>query len=129
MPRERRKRPDDDPARDPAWLHDMLTASREVPSFVNGRTFEQYLSDSMFRSAVERQVEIIGEAARRLTEAFRTAHPQIPWAPIMAQRHRLAHEYDKIKHELIWDVATVHVPRLIQQIEPLIPPLPPDDAA
>ena len=55
MPRERRKRPDDDPARDPAWLHDMLTASREVQSFVNGRTFEQYLSDSMFRSAVERQ--------------------------------------------------------------------------
>src|SRR5258706_4627513 len=60
--------------------------------------------------------------------AFRSAHPQIPWAPIMAQRHRLAHEYDKIKNELIWDVATAHVPKLIQQIEPLIPPLPPDDA-
>jgi uncharacterized protein with HEPN domain len=47
----------------------------------------------------------------------------------MAQRNRLVHEYDKIDNELIWDVATVHVPRLIEQIEPLIPPLPSDDVA
>lgn len=125
MPRERRKRRDD-PQRDPAWLLDMLTAAEEVRSFVAGRTLEQYLMDSMLRSAVERQVEIIGEAARGLTETFRSAHPQIPWGPIMAQRHRLAHEYNDIDDQLIWDVATVHVPALIEQIKPLIPPPPPE---
>src|SRR6266850_6069431 len=124
MPREGRKRRDD-PARDPAWLMDMLTAAVRVQKFVSGRTLEQYLADEMLRSAVERQVEIIGEAARGLTEAFRTAHPQIPWAPIMAQRHRLAHEYDEINPNLIWNVATVHVPALIEMIRPLIPPIPP----
>lgn len=120
MPRER-----DDPVRDAAWLMDMLTAARAVQSFVTGRTFEQYSTDLMFRSAVERQVEIIGEAARGISETFQTAHPEVPWRPIMAQRHRLAHKYGEIDDSLIWKVATVHVPKLIEQIEPLIPPAPP----
>ncbi len=121
MPRER-----DDPARDAAWLLDMLIAARAVVSFVANRTYEQYTADLMFRSAVERQVEIIGEAARAITDAFQTAHPEIPWRPIMAQRHRLAHDYGDIDDALIWKVATVHVPNLIIQIEPLIPPTPPE---
>src|SRR5439155_39785 len=119
MPRKR-----DDPLRDAAWLLDMLTAARAVESFVAGRTFEQYVADLMFRSAVERQVEIIGEAARGLSDTFRTTHPEIPWPAIMAQRHRLAHEYGEIDNALIWQVATFHVPQLIKQIEPLIPPPP-----
>ena len=87
--------------------------------FVNGRTFQEYEQDLFFRSAVERQIEIIGEAARGISDTFKTAHPQIPWRPIMAQRHRLAHEYGEIDDSLIWKVATVHVPALIPQIEPL----------
>jgi uncharacterized protein with HEPN domain len=119
MPRER-----DDPQRDAAWLLDMLTAAQAVVSFTTGRTFEQYESDLLFRSAVERQVEIIGEAGRGLSETFKAAHPEIPGRPIMAQRHRLAHEYGEIDNTIIWRVATVHVPALITQIEPLIPPPP-----
>lgn len=67
----------------------------------------------MLRSAVERQVEIIGEAACGISDTFKVDHPQIPWRPIMAQRHRLAHEYGEIDDALIWAVATIHVPRLI----------------
>lgn len=119
MPRERV-----DPQRDHAWLLDMLTAARVVQSFIVGRTLEEYLTDLMLRAAVERHVEIIGEAARGISEAFRTAHPDIPWRAIMAQRHRLAHEYGQIDNLVIWRVATVHVPALIAQIEPLIPPPP-----
>ena len=120
MPRDR-----NDPSKDAAWLLDMLTAARAVQSFVAGRTFEQYQSDLLLRSAVERQVEIIGEAARGLSGTFKTAHPEIPWRPIMAQRHRLAHDYGEINNALIWTVATVHVPKLIVQIHPLVPAPPP----
>src|SRR5687768_17079790 len=120
MPRER-----NDQARDVAWLADMLAAAQAVRAFVAGRSFEQYDADLFFRSAVERQVEIIGEAARGLSDAFKAAHPEIPWRPIMAQRHRLAHEYGDIDNRLIWHVATVHIPELIVQITPLIPPAPP----
>ena len=122
MPRE--VRPRNDATRDPAWLLDMLTAARAVQSFVAGRTLEEYESDLLLRSAVERQVEIIGEAARGLSGAFKAAHPEIPWRPIMAQRHVLAHEYGQIDNALIWQVATVHVPALVRQIEPFVPPPP-----
>ncbi len=114
MPRDR-----NDPSRDAAWLLDMLAAARAVVAFVNGRTYQEYEQDLFFRSAVERQIEIIGEAARGISDTLKTAHPQIPWRPIMAQRHRLAHEYGEIDDSLIWKVATVHVPALIPQIEPL----------
>jgi predicted nucleotidyltransferase len=62
---------------DASFLWDMLTAARAVASFVAGRTFEQYERDLLLRSAVERQIEIIGEAARRITRAFRDQHPEI----------------------------------------------------
>jgi uncharacterized protein with HEPN domain len=118
----RRKR--DDPSRDTAWLLDMLTAAHAVEAFVAGRTLEQYKCDLMLRSAVERQIEIVGEAAGALTQLFKAAHPQIPWRQIMAQRHRLAHEYGEIDDALIWRVATIHIPALISEIEPLLPETP-----
>ena len=80
----------------------------------------------MRQRAVERAVKIIGEAAQQVSDDFRRAHPEIPWRPIIAQRHVLAHEYGEILQERIWRVATLHVPALIAQLEPLIPPLPPD---
>ena len=107
--------------RDIALLFDMLTAARAVASFVAGRSFEDYSRDLLLRSAVERQIEITGEAARGVSSEFKSAHPEIAWRAIMAQRHRLAHEYGEINDELIWTVATVHVPRLIEQLNPLVP--------
>ncbi len=83
----------------------------------------------MRQRAVERAVEIIGEAAWQVSDDFRRAHPEIPWRPIIAQRHVLAHEYGEIVQERIWRVAMTHVPALITQLEPLIPPLPPDPDA
>ena len=88
MPRER-----DNPAEDSAWLLDMLTAARAVRSFVAGKSYVKYEADLLLRSAVERQVEIIGEAARGISESFKRAHGEIAWRPMMAQRHRLVHEY------------------------------------
>jgi uncharacterized protein with HEPN domain len=91
-----------------------------VVRFVSGRTLEEYETDELLRSAVER-LEIIGEAARRGSNEFQTLHPEIPWQGIMAQRHVLAHDYGEIKHDLIWRVATIHVPQLIATLEKLAP--------
>lgn len=79
--------------RDVAWLLDMLAGARAAESFVLNRSFEDYERDLLLRSAVERQIEIIGEAARGISAGFKAQHPEIPWRAIMAQRHRLAHEY------------------------------------
>ncbi len=112
---------------DNSYLWDMLTAARAVESFVRDRTVADYLDDLMLRSAVERQIEIIGEAARHISAAFQAVHVDIPWRPIQAQRHVLAHDYGEIRYERIWRVATVRIPALIGQLEPLLPS-PPDEA-
>ncbi len=105
---------------DSAYLLDMWRASHAVLGFVAGKQFEYYEQDLLLRSGVERQIEIVGEAARQISADFRKAHTEIPWRPIMAQRHVLAHEYGEIAHDRIWRVATVHLPGLIEQLRPLI---------
>jgi uncharacterized protein with HEPN domain len=111
---------------DAAYLWDMLEAARAIQRFVSSKTFADYENDLLLRSGVERQLEIIGEAARHVSEQLRSQHPEIPWRPIIAQRHVLAHDYGDVKHELIWRVATVHIPELIVSLNPLIPPTPDD---
>lgn len=112
--------------KDAACLWDMLEAARNVVAFTSGIGFEQYRIDPMRQRAVERVVEIIGEAARKVSQEFQQAHPEIPWKKIMAQRHVLAHEYGEIRQDRLWSVATTHVPELIGLLEPLLPPLPED---
>jgi uncharacterized protein with HEPN domain len=112
--------------RDAALLWDMLRFARETASFVDGRTWEEYQRDGLLRRAVERTVLMVGEAASRVSRTFRDAHAEIPWLPIIAQRHRLVHDYQRIDNEKIWCVATEHIPRLIVLLKPLIPPPPAD---
>jgi len=111
---------------DAGFLWDMLDAARAVREFVAGCSFDDYAADRKLRGAVERHIEIIGEAAGKVSRAFREAHPEIPWKRIIAQRHVLAHEYGEIEDPLLWRVATRHIPDLITALEPLVPPTPKD---
>jgi uncharacterized protein with HEPN domain len=113
---------------DESYLWDMLEHARGVSDFVAGRTYENYVNDKLFRAAVERYIEIIGEAARNVSQVFQDSHREIPWRKIVAQRHVLSHEYGEIKHDRIWRVATIYVPELIEQLKPLVP-TPPSDPA
>jgi uncharacterized protein with HEPN domain len=110
--------------RDAALLWDMLVHARRAQRFVAGRTLDNYRSDQLLRSAVERVVQVIGEAASKVSQSFRAANPGVPWQPIIKQRHILVHEYGVIDDEKIWRVATLHVPALIGMLESLIPPPP-----
>lgn len=111
---------------DPALLGDMLEAAIDVRMFVRGKAYDDYVTDKLLRSGVERRIEVIGEAARRVSSTCKQAHPEIPWRAIIAQRHVLAHEYGEIIHERIWKLANVHVPELIRLLEPLVPEPPAD---
>ena len=115
--------PDD---RDAAHLWDMLDAARAVEEFTSPVKFGQYLEDRKLRMAVERAVEIIGEAARRVSDDFRGVHPEIPWKKIIGQRNVLVHEYGEVRHERMWVLATADIPGLIRKLAPLVPPLPSD---
>jgi len=107
--------------RDKAYLWDMLDAALAVEEFVRGKTYEDYLSNRMMRGAVERHIEIIGEAARRISDETKQAHAEIPWRAIIGQRNVLAHEYDEVLHGAIWGIATRRVAELIAALRAILP--------
>ena len=106
--------------RDAAHLWDMLNAAENVSQFMQGVSFDNFMRQIKLQAAVEREVEIIGEAARRVSESFREMHLEIQWRAIIAQRNVLAHEYGEIKQERMWLVATERVPDLIKKLKPLV---------
>ena len=111
---------------DIAYLRDMLEAAREVIEFASGHTWESYQANKQLRRSVERSIEIIGEAARRVSRAKQEQLTQIPWDRIIPARHRLAHEYDRLDDSIIWSIATRHVPVLAITLAQILPPDPPD---
>ncbi|HVT18235.1 MAG TPA: HepT-like ribonuclease domain-containing protein [Thermoanaerobaculia bacterium] len=100
----------------------MLTAAQGVASSLQGLTFEQYAADENLRLATERRIEIIGEAARRISMELKESHPEIPRRLIVDQRNVLIHAYDEIETERIWTLAQQDIPRLLGQLEKLMPP-------
>ena len=107
-------RPDD---ADRSYLIDMLHHARGAVESVHEMSYEHYAAEETLRLATERRIEIIGEAARLVSEELKANYPDIPWQKIVAQRHVLAHEYGEIEDELIWRVVTVHLPKLIGQLQ------------
>jgi len=109
------------PDRDNVHLWDMLKAAQGVVASLQGLTFAKYAVDENLRLATERRIEIIGEAARRISTEFKEAHPEIPWRLIVDQRNVLIHAYDEIEDERIWGLAEQDIPRLMEQLRELLP--------
>ncbi|MFH0793959.1 MAG: HepT-like ribonuclease domain-containing protein [bacterium] len=114
--------------RDPAHLWDLFKSAAAAVSALKDLPLDQYLGDENLRLVVERRLEIMGEAARRLSETFQEEHPEIPWRLIVAQRNFLIHQYDEIDHERIWRLVREELPPLLKQLEPLLPPAPERDS-
>jgi uncharacterized protein with HEPN domain len=106
--------------RDRALLWDMLSAARDVAEFVRGVTLQRFENERIVRYAVERQLLVIGEAAARVSQGFRDAHPGIPWPSIIGQRNVLAHDYGEVLVERVWLVAVERIPLLIEQLAGLV---------
>ena len=111
---------------DMARLWDMLDAARATIEFINEKRFDQLMADRMLRNAVERNLEIIGEAAKHVSQACRNSTTDIPWRAMIALRNVISHEYGEIKYERIWSLCTEQLPVLIHQLEVIGVGDPPD---
>lgn len=108
--------------RDDAYMLDMLLAARKVQSYTRNVNWERFRDDDLIQNAVMYQIQIIGEAARKISRQHKDAHSEIPWQMIIGMRNRLVHEYFDIIPERVWDVVERDIPELIPLIEPLVPP-------
>jgi uncharacterized protein with HEPN domain len=106
--------------RDKAHLADMLAAARHTRMLAGDLAYEALMADVRTRLALERALEIIGEAARRVSAGTRNANPQIPWTGIIGTRNALAHQYGAIDYRRLHATAKEGVPRLIEALERLL---------
>ena len=100
----------------------MLDAAREALVFTRGRSRRDLDTDRQLVLALVKEIEILGEAAYRLSEETREAHPQLPWADVIGMRHRLVHAYFDINLDILWRTVQVDLPAIISSLEPLLPP-------
>jgi uncharacterized protein with HEPN domain len=108
--------------RDPAYLLDILSATRRVLEYTTGLSWEEFAKNCLVQDATLRQLEIIGEAARKVSLEFRSAHPELPWQEMIGMRNRLIHEYSRVDLTAIWSTVTDDLPVLLRSVEPLVPP-------
>ena len=111
-------------SRDDAVILDILTAARRAVEFATGLTKDQLGADIKTQSAVLHQLLVLGEAAKRLSDSFRSAHPQTPWKAIAGMRDRLIHGYDDVDLGEVWRTLVADLPALIVALEPLVPAKP-----
>ena len=108
--------------RDPSYLLDMLHAARDAVAFAAELTFQQFEQSPLHRNAILKSVEIIGEAASRLNDDTKDAHPEIEWHKIIGMRHHLVHGYFNVNNARVWQVLQKDLPVLIVQLEAIVPP-------
>ncbi len=107
--------------RDDATLLDIAKAARLVSVFIAGMTKESFLDDVKTQSSVLYQLAVIGEAVKRLSQEFRTQHPDVPWQLIAGMRDHIIHGYDVVDWDEVWKTATRDVSDLLARIEPWLP--------
>jgi len=100
-----------------AYLWDMLDAAQAIMQFIQDRTFDDLISNRMLRNAIERNLEIIGEAARRVSTKTRDGIAEIPWSAIIGLRNIIAHEYGEIRYEKVWHICQDRLPSLITRLK------------
>ena len=98
---------------DKVRLRHMVEASQSAIEFVSGRQRADLDNDKMLRFAVTRAIEIVGEAAAKISDETRSEHGAIPWRAIGGMRNRLVHAYFDINADVLWQTVTVEIPQVL----------------
>ena len=103
--------------RDVHRLQHMQAHAREAIALAAERSRVDLDEDRVFSLAMTRLLEIVGEAAARISEETRMQLPDIPWPDIVSLRNRLIHGYDAVDHDILWNIVREDLPLLVEQME------------
>lgn len=106
--------------RDIELLIDIQRAAKNVLSFKQGMSYEEFCADEKTQSAIVFQLLVIGEATKRLSTTLRNQYPHVPWLLMAGMRDNLIHDYDGISIEEVWDTSEISIPTLLRSLEAVI---------
>jgi len=98
----------------------ILEAAREAIAFAADRSEEELFANRMLARSLERQIEIVGEAANKISLPLQEATPEIPWANIIAMRNRLIHAYFDVDLRFVWSTVREDLPALVASLERIL---------
>ena len=102
---------------DLSYIIDIVDCIIDINEFTNSVEFYQFEKDKMRRLAVERQLEVIGQAANKISAETQKAMENIPWKNIIGLRNKLAHDYGEILAERIWKISKTSIQELLNKLE------------
>lgn len=109
------------PRDDGAYLMDMLLAGQDAARFATELTFPQFEKSRLHQYAILKAIEVIGEAATRVSAETKKNQPDIPWSEIVGMRNRLVHGYFEVNLKRVWDTVQNDLATLIDQVEQIVP--------
>lgn len=101
-------------------LRHMLDHAREAVEMTAGKIREDLARDRKLELSLTRLIEIIGEAASKVSPGFQQNHGELPWPQIISMRHRLIHGYDAVDLNVLWDTVENDLPDLITKLEKIL---------
>ena len=108
------------PENNPIRLEHMLTHAQEACEVLDGRSWEAFRTNRLLCLAIDKLIEITGEAANNVTDGFQLRHPQIPWTPLIRMRHKLAHSYFKTDARVLWETVSFDLPSLVTDLQRIL---------
>ena len=109
------------PPDDLELLRDMLDYARRVEQIIAGASRVDFDRDEYLQTTVVHYVQIIGEAATKISTALKAEHSEIPWVDITGMRHKIVHGYRELNLNKVWSTATVDIPNLVATLANLLP--------
>lgn len=108
------------PKDDRVYLCHMLDNALKIKARVQGVSRGQYDADEDLRMVLAHLVQVIGEAAARVSGDMRASHPEIPWKQIVGIRNRIVHDYMDVDYDILWEVTTRDIPVLVNDLQAIV---------
>jgi uncharacterized protein with HEPN domain len=107
---------------DKLYIYDIAECCKRIEQYISEINEDEFQENYLVQDAVVRNIEIIGEAAKNLSEDIRKNNPQVEWRDIMRMRDKIAHQYFRVDLETVWRTAAEDIPKLKPEIQKILSP-------